>query len=422
MTRTLALSVGLALLAGCAGPSSSLTAADVRARLPALEARAEAAPSDADALRELGRAYARLGEYDRAREALLQAERLGPRDAGTAYALGLVDEAEGRPAQALARYRAAGGAAPYGPLVAGRRARLEGEAARADVDSLLDAESYPAVRDGVVAVFPLRFRGDAALRPLARGVTALLADDLAALGLRVVGAGRVRAVLDALALGPDDVGADRARRLGRLLQSDHVVVGSLAAQGDSLRVEAALWEWGESPAPAFADAAGALDALFQVEADLVLAVAERAGLALSEADRARIAERPTQDAAAFLQFSRALAEEDAGRYAEAAALYAEAARLDPGFRLAADRAATAQTLEAASGSVQSALAAADRLVPSVAAARLVGRRLTHVNQSLGVHTPALGGERVPTAEVPLAPPSTPLDPPPLPPGRNQTPR
>ena len=421
MIRPLALLIGTALLAGCAG-SSSLTTADVRARLPALEARAEAAPSDVAALRELGRAYARVGAFDRARETLLQAERLAPRDAGTAYTLGLVDEAQDRPAQALARYRAAGGAAPYGPLVAGRRAWLEGQAARTEVDSLLDAERYPAVGAGVVAVFPLRFQGDAALRPLARGVTALLTDDLALLDLRVVDGRRVRAALDALALGPDDVGADRARRLGRLLGGDYVVVGSLAAQGDSLRLEAALWEWTEAPAPAFADASGALDALLRVEADLVLEFADRARIVLSESARANLRARRTPDAAAFLQYSRGLLEEDAGRYAEAAALYAEAARLDPAFRLAADRAAASQALEAAGGSVLTALAVADRLGPSVAATRLVGRRLTRVNQGLGVHTPALDGERVPTAEVPLAPPTQPLPEPPRPPGRNQTPR
>ncbi|MDT0630219.1 tetratricopeptide repeat protein [Rubrivirga litoralis] len=422
MIRPLLVWTAAALLAGCAGVSRPATPGEVRARLPALEARAAASPGDAAALRELGRAYARLGDLDRAADVLDRAERASPGDAATAYARGLVDEARGRPALALARYRTTGGAGPYGPLLAGRRARLEAQRTRAEVDSLLDAERYPTVGDDAAVVFPLRFRGDPALRPLARGLTALLAEDVGALGLRVVGAGRVQATLDALGLGPDDVDADRARRLARVLQGDHVVLGSVDAAGDSLRAEAALWEWDAAPAPVPAEAAGALDDLFQVEAALVDAFAERAGVALSDAERDRLAQPPTRSVAAFVQYGRGLAEEDAGRYAEAAALYDEAARLDPAFRQAADRAAVARTLEAASGDVDVALAAVDRLGPSVGAVRLVGQRLTHANQALGVHTPAPGGERVPTAEVPLTPPSDPLPLPPAPPGRNQTPR
>lgn len=426
MNRSVVLWVAAAaLFAGCAGGARPVTTSDVRAQLPALEARVQAAPADAAALRELGRAYARLGSFDQAEEVLLRAERAAPGNAETVYALGLVNEAQNRPAQALVRYRTAGGAAgPYAGLAAGRRVRLETQAERTEVDSLLDAERYPAVRTGVVAVLPFRYQGPPALRPLARGLTALLADDLGALGLSVVGAGRVQSLFDALSLAPDAVGDDRARRLAHLLQADHVVVGTLDARGDAARAEAALWDWVTSVAPRPVEATGEVDDLFALESELVETLAARAGVELSESQRARIAQRPTGSAEAFLQYSRGLVEEDAGRFAEASALYAEAARLDPGFRLAADRAATSQTLETASSSVQAALAAADRLGPSVAATRLVGRRLTNVNQTLGVHTPAVDGERVPTAEVPLAPPSAPLPLPPPPPssGGTQTPR
>ena len=416
MTRPLLLWTAAALFAGC-GPSRPLTAGDVRARLPALEARAAADPSDAAAQGELGRAYARLGDYERARDALGRADRLAPGDAVTAYALGLVAEAEGRPAQALARYRAVGGAAPYGPLAAGRRAALADRAARAELDSLLDAERYPDPAADVVAVFPLR--ADPALRPVARALAALLADDLAALGLRPVEPARVDALLDALALDPSGVGGDRARRLARVLRADHVVAGTLTARGDSLRAEAALWDWTSGRPAAPAEAAGDV---FAVEAGLLRAFAAQTGTDLSDADVARLARPVTRDAEALAAYGRGLAEEDAGRFAEAAALYAEAARLDPAFALAADRAAAAQAREAASASVAAALAGADGLGPSVAAARLIGRRLVRVGQSLGVHTPAPGGGREPAAEVPLAPPTAVLPEPPRPPGRNQTPR
>ena len=413
VTRPLLLWTAAALLAGCAGAPRSLTTADVRTRLPALEARAEAAPQDADALRELGRAYARLSDYARAEEVLARARRLDPRDDGLLYSLGLLDEAQGRPAQAIERYAAVQGGPPYGPLAAGRRARLERQAERADIDALLDADAFRPLGDDVVAVFPLAFRGAAARRPLARGLAALLADDLAALGLRVVGAGRVGATLDALGLGPDDVDADRARRLGRLLQADHVVVGALDATGDSLRADAALWEWTATPAPDVAEAAAALDGLFEVEAALVAAFAERLG---------RTPPRPqqTRDGAAFLLFSRGLVEEDAGRFSEATTLYAEAARLDPGFRLAAERAASARGLASSSGTVSSAFAALDGLASPAASSRLLGQRLAHVTERLGVHA-AVGDERDPAAEVPLAPPSSPLPPPPDPPSGQRAP-
>ena len=405
-----------AVLAGCAGGPRALTTAEVRAQLPALEARAEAAPRDADALRELGRAYARLGAYDQARSALEQARRLDPSDPATAYTLGLVGEAQDRPVQAIAQYRAVQGDRTFGLLAAGRRERLERRAVRAEIDSLLDADALRPTREGVVAVFPFQVRGGAGRQPLGRALTALIADDLTALGLRVVAPERVQATLDALGLEPDDVGPARARRLARVLQADHVAIGTLtlSASSDSAQADIVLWDGTATPPPVPVNAAGAVAGLADVGAALVAALAEQRGVPVPRAGRS------PRDAGALLLFGRGLLEEDAGRYSEAATLYEEAARLDPSFDLAAGRSVAARAAASSSGGVSSALAAADGLGRPPASARLLGSRLAHVTESLGVHA-APPETRDPAAEVPLAPPATPLPPPPAPPGGQQTP-
>ncbi|MEP0546712.1 MAG: hypothetical protein ABJF88_07265, partial [Rhodothermales bacterium] len=138
----------------------------------------------------------------------------------------------------------------------------------------------------------------------------------------------------------------------------------------------------------------------------------------------RIERVPTRDLQAFLAFSRGLQEEDAGDFAAAAAAFAQAAALDPGFELAATRAGEAAALSSAGGTVSAALGAGKAVRgggPSGGPGGpggpgdLLGSRLSSLNESIGSHV--VPTEETRSGEVPFAPPEVaPIpDPPPPPP-------
>jgi hypothetical protein len=89
----------------------------------------------------------------------------------------------------------------------------------------------------------------------------------------------------------------------------------------------------ELAASADARLADVLDA----EKALVFQLFDRLGVTLTPAERAAVEQRPTSNLAALLAYGRAVRHEVQGRYAPAAAEYARAARLDPGFAMAQTR-------------------------------------------------------------------------------------
>ena len=96
----------------------------------------------------------------------------------------------------------------------------------------------------------------------------------------------------------------------------------------------------------------ALDELFTLEKNIVLRLFDDMGVTLTTAERNAIEQRPTRSLAAFLAYSRGLELEDRGRFEEAARLFDNAVRLDPGFGSARQRSQSVKS--AASGSLVSA--------------------------------------------------------------------
>lgn len=410
--------VGLVLLlvaAGCAGPAPGAGPDQIRA----LEARVAASPGDAEGLRALGETYARAGQYDLAYDALRRAEQIAPTDPRTQIALGLVEEARGDRAEALARLEGVPPLPTYDPFVEARREWLRREVARADARALSIAEDSPQItpRQTSVAVFPLATQGgDAQTAALGRGLSQWIADDLAALGVPVVEDIRVHTLIDELGLRPTSLAPDRARYLGRLLRTTSGIIGTVSVSGGRVEVGAAPWEWEQEQVPEFSLVEGALQDVADVERRLVIALASRLGVRVTDADRERLAERASPDIDAFLLYSRGLLAEDAGRLAEAADLYREAARRDPSFGAAEAAALAVARLQAVPGEASAALAAlAPSGEPSLAA-QLVRSRVARLNGSLGVGVGRSETDRDPASEVPLVPPSTtPFPAPPPPP-------
>ncbi len=413
---------------GCAPTEATLTTADYRERLPALEARAAERPRDADALRDLGEAYAQLQRFPEAQQALQRAYDLDRDDPKTLYYLGVAHEGAGEEADALfilGKYTAVSPDSPYRPLMEARHTWLRRAVARRELRALLVMEDdlADARATDAVAVFPFVYRGsDPRYQVLGRGLGEMLTTDLASVeGLQVVERVRLQALLEEIDMARGEAFDPRtAPRLGRLLQSGRVVGGSFDVMGDRLQTDVVLWAWKAEPDPTLSEHSADLAALFRLEKEIVFGVIDELGITLSPADRERIERIPTRDIQAFLAYSRGLREEDAGRFGAAAEQFGQAARLDPGFGAAAERAGEAQALSNAGGPISAALGAgrgASSSEPSGSMEDLVSTRLSSLNQSLGAYV--VPSEETRAGEVPFEPPVIePIPDPPPPPGGN----
>jgi len=348
-----------ALLAvgGCAG-GGAIRVSDITPQsIPALEAERTTRPADATAWARLGVAYFKAERFPDARQALDTASSRDPRNGIAAIYLGMTSEALGDfPAArrsyerfvAMARSRDLRETARRRLALVGRH-ELEYQARLALAQESTLVSTPPEAN--TVAVMPFSYSGtNEEVRPLGRGFAQLIVTDLAkSRQLRVLERDRMQAMLDEMRLSDSSRADPRtALRSGRLLRAARVVQGSLADQGQNLRVDAAVVDVSSAGVSASAGASDVLNRLFDLEKELVLSIFNNLGIQLTPAERADINQRPTANLQAFLAYSRGLVAEDRGDYGAARDAYTEAAGLDPAFRQAAQGASDAGDLSLAS--------------------------------------------------------------------------
>ena len=411
-------------LAACAGPAA---VAPTRA---SLEARVAESPRDVDALRDLGALLAVEEEYGPALGAFDRALQIEPDDGQTLYFVGLVNEAIGQPAEAedaYARYLAVDAGDAYRDSL---RARLDGlvrQRLQREFAAALAVEDSVAAGppSAAVGVLPFAYRGpNEDYRSLGRGLAEVLAIDLASVApLEVVERARLQALLAEFDLARAGVlDAATAPRAGRLLRAGRLVGGEVDVQGESLRIESAVWEG------ALRDVAtteGDVADLFRVQKAITLDVLDALGVSVPEADRARLMEAPTTDLVAFLLYSRALLLEDDGDFVGAARLYGEAVERDPSFTLAA-RGRQGATLSASAARpagpvlTSAATSTLEPILPTAPPA--VSRMADGLRATLGGHVVPSTETREPGVEGSgagvLGPLPDPPQPPSPPPGQN----
>lgn len=346
----------LVALAGCAG--GGLRVGDITPEaIPALEQARDRQPSDATARARLGVAYFKAERYSDARRALDSAVAWDPRNGIAAIFLGMTTEALGDfPAarQAYQHYIEIGRSGELRTLARRRlglvgRHELEFQARQALAQEATLSRLPPEAN--TLAVMPFTYSGtDPQIAPLTRGFAQLLVTDLAkSRRVRVLERERMQAIVDEMRLA-DSGRADSqvAVRGGRLLRAARVVQGTLAPQGEDLRVDAAVVDVASAGVAASAGASDALTCLFDLEKRVVFSIFDNLGIQLSDQEHAAIEQRPTQNVQAFLAYSRGLEAEDRGDFAAAREAYGEAAGLDPSFRAAAQGASAASDLSVAS--------------------------------------------------------------------------
>jgi len=353
------------LALGCAGgvPSSRLSPADIAT----LEAEVARHPHDPAANLRLAQAYYSADRFADSRSAAATTLQLQPRNGQAQIYLGLSYEGLTQFDSARAVYTALLASRPgravrrllTGRLAIVTRAELLAAARRAIAAESLLARSPP--NPNTVAVMQFRYTGsDSAMRPLERGLAAVVVTDLSRVHeLKVVERARLQALLDELRLAESGrVDPATGARSGRLLKAAAVVQGQFGTDPTSrFRFDATVVRAADAEVTATASSADQLQALFDIEKTVVLQLLAKLGITLTPAERVAISERPTRDLQAFLLYSRGLEDADRGDFASAAASFSAAAQRDPGFSAAVQQAAASQAAQVAPPAALAAAAA-----------------------------------------------------------------
>ena len=340
-------------LAGCATRSPM-------AAIPKLERQRDARPGATKVLRALGIAYYKAGRWDDAQRVLMRARELSPNDGTTALYLGLADEQRGDLAgarDAYASYVAHGRTSLVRVQLRQHLAALARKQLEADAKTAVAQEVALSATPGpltTVAVLPLNVTSrDSSLMSIGVGLADLMITDLSRSSqLTIVERDKLDALLDEVLRSQRGAfDPNTAVRSGKLARAGRLVRGAVTQlDGTNLRADAAVVNVTTSQTGGPVNTDFTLDALFDAEKKIVLALFADMGITLTPAERAAVDQRPTRSLAAFLAYSRGLAVENSGRLDEAARYFGEAARIDPGFTAARSGQSRAQD-EAAGASV-----------------------------------------------------------------------
>ena len=337
------------------------------ADLAALEAQRAQHPDDPALQLRLAKTYYAANRFADARAALVVVLRARPSDEARAY-LGLTyeglnqfDSARTVYTQLLAAKQ--GGSVKRllnGRLVLLTRHELQFQARQAIAREATLAATPPD--PNTIAVMPFRYTGaDTTLRPLERGLAAIVVTDLSRVRrLRLVERERLQVLLDEIQLAASGrVDPASGARSGRLIGAGQVVQGQFAeAPAATFRMDAAVVRASDAQVAATGSGSDQLRALFDIEKQVVLQLLDRMGITLTPAERAAISERPTRDIQAFLLYSRGLEAQDRGDYRTASQSFQAAAQHDPGFGAAQQQAQQSQSADIATAAPPSEVASA----------------------------------------------------------------
>ena len=300
----------------------------------------------------------RTGLYEQARQVLGTWLVVQPDDQLGLLVLGAVFEGQGHTDSAQTLYASLGNAGLPSRaskrvngrmLVLARQERLA--YAKLAVASERELSTQPPTPN-TIAVFPFRYVGGRDdLEPLARGLSHLIVSDLGRLRIRtLLERQQVQFIVDELKLAESDrVDPATAARSGRLMSAEHVIQGTLLSlpSGDQINLSATAVRTTTGEIAASGAATDDLQAVFNMEKDVLRQLLSRMNIQLTPAKLDRLMEQPTSNLLAFLAFSEALADEDRGDFRSAARSYRRAATIDPNFAEAQQRASDAEDMEQA---------------------------------------------------------------------------
>ncbi len=272
-------------------------------------------PGNNKAWREIGVAHYKMGNYDKAEDALKQANNIEP-DARTNLFLGLINEKRGNYDQALSAYAASLNMAGEGKTKNLIRAHLdrlivakfekEAQTAIANEEQI-KADTLP---DNSIAV--VDFDGSALppnLVPISLGLAEFTAVDLSKVkSLNVVDRLKIDVLLNELKLSQSEFADPRyAPRVGKLIGSRKIVSGNLVESGENMiRLDGVIINSADSSATRTGTVEDNLDEFFKLQKKFVFDIIDTLDIQLTAEERNAIQEVPTESFLAFMAYSRGL--------------------------------------------------------------------------------------------------------------------
>ncbi len=300
-------------------------------------------PDDFRAWREIGTVYYRQGILGKAEEAFATSNRIKPNALSNFY-LGLIFEQTGEIDKAIRVYGAAlnlYGSGRDREMIEDRLGVLIDRKLVADARSAIqDEDSLSAATTPENSIAVINFDGStlpADLEPLALGLAEFTAMDLAKVSdLKVLERLKINVILDELKLSESEYSdPSNAPRVGKLLGSRNVVLGSVTASGENgFRIDSRTVDTEAGSSRSTEPLQGDLDRFFSVQKEFVFSLLDTLGVTLSKNERDAIEEVPTEDFLAFMSYSKGLFYEKRGMYRDAARSFGSASGQDPGFSLA----------------------------------------------------------------------------------------
>ena len=311
------------------------------ADIPRLEQEAAANPNDSNVNTALGVAYFRAERFEDARTLLSRVIADGA-DKGAAYLyLGLANEQLEDWTSARAayeRYIEIGAAGNVKEQIRDRLALVARAELRQSARAVLAREQQmsedpPTPR--TVAVMPFRLVGTSEeLAPLQTALSDMIITDLSVSpAITSIERVKIDAMIDEMLLAQAGLAESATgARVGRLLKAEHVVQGVIAQSGEEqLRMDASVLNTARSEAAGTFGRDQQLDAIFDLEKEIVFSIFNTLGVTLTPAERERINENRATNLLAFLAYGRGLDAMDAGNFQEASTFFRQASQLDPGF-------------------------------------------------------------------------------------------
>jgi len=357
-------------LAGCAATvnffqqgEDQLERKEYDAAIQSFEMARKNDPENTGILREMGVAFYRKAEYNKAMPLLLQAFIQDSTDGRTLFYLGTAFEIQEDYPRAMDVYRRYTEINPKEEIRTAIEARLAGlmrrqmeEDAKAVLarEASLNPEKIP---DNTIAVLYFKNMGKKReLDPIQKGLADMIITDLSKVkALSVIERVRMQKMIDEIGLGQTGIVDDAASpRMGKLLGASKLIQGSfMDLAKEAVRMDAGFVQVKPGKAIQPQKIQGKMAKFFQLEKEMVFGILDRMAISLTQAEKDEIRIVPTENLLAFMAYCRALDFEDRGMFRESNLEYKKALQLDPKFQQAGGGADRTEKLTAAGVSIAS---------------------------------------------------------------------
>lgn len=176
--------------------------------------------------------------------------------------------------------------------------------------------------------------GRAELDPIQKGLAVMLITDLSTLeGLQIVERARLQALSEEMGLGASGlVEPGTAPRVGKILGAEWLAGGDITGgEPVELRIQSDLLDVTASKSLGRQASEGGLAELFRIEKDILFKIIDILKIKLTPEQKAALRRPCSTNSKALMSFFKGLNASDTGDYEEAAKLYEQALKNDPGI-------------------------------------------------------------------------------------------